>query len=426
MSAMVASGHGAADTASGLNILTLNSGSSSLKFGLYQVGASSAEVLLSGEAESIGEKTGKFHARDARGPALPLETMFIPSQREAVIRISKLLADANLPAPAAIGHRIVHGGPKLQRHCLIDKQVLGQIEAAAAFAPLHTPPALSVIRFAREHFPGLPQIACFDTVFHAELPEVARTLPIAREFRAEGIKRYGFHGLSCESILRQIGDDLPDRLVIAHLGNGASVTAVENGKSIDTSMGLTPTGGIIMGTRSGDLDPGVLIYLMREKKLDPIALEALVDRHSGLLGISGVSTDMRRLHEAAPSNADARLAIQMFCYSLRKQLAVMIAALDGVDMIVFTGGIGENDAEVRAATCAGLRWIGVSLDEARNRAASNPINDAASRCSVVVLPSQEDEQIARHTWALFSQSLAAANLRPASPDATSGSAVSAI
>ncbi|MDP1648348.1 MAG: hypothetical protein Q8M01_09135 [Rubrivivax sp.] len=245
------------------------------------------------------------------------------------------------------------------------------------------------------------RVACFDTSFHAELPEVARVLPIAKELRSQGIQRYGFHGLSLESIMHQLGDELPTRLVIAHLGNGASITAVKPGKSIDTSMGLTPSGGVIMGTRSGDLDPGVLVYLMREKKFDAASLEALVDHRSGLLGISGLSADMRRLHEAAASNRDARLAIEMFCYSVRKQVAAMIAVLGGLDMLVFTGGIGENDVQVRTEICAGLAWIGVSLDDSRNRTASNPVSDGASRCSVRVFASQEDEQIARHTWALL-------------------------
>lgn len=387
------------------NILTLNSGSSSLKFGLYRAGLSRTESLLSGEAELIGGEKGKFYAKISRENALLSETISISSQREAIIRIERLLADSKMPGPAAIGHRIVHGGPKLRRHCLIDDSVLRQVEAATAFAPLHTPSALSVIRFAQEHFPGLPQVACFDTTFHAELAAVARVLPISKELQLEGIQRYGFHGLSCESIVHQLGNDLPNRLVIAHLGNGASVTAVKGGKSIDTSMGLTPTGGVIMGTRSGDLDPGILLYLMREKKFDVASLEELVDHRSGLLGISGIGSDMRRLHEAASSNADARLAIQMFCYSVRKQVAAMIAALDGVDMIVFTGGIGENDTEARAAICGGLAWIGVSLNEVRNRSANNPINDPASRCSVLVLASREDEQIARHTWALVPRGL---------------------
>jgi acetate kinase len=398
-------GYSMTDAESDVNVLALNSGSSSLKFGLYRVGSSRTEMLLSGEAQSIGDEQGKFYAQDSRENALLSETVSIPSQREAIIRIGRFLADSKMPAPAAIGHRIVHGGPNLRQHCLINDSVQRQLEAATAFAPLHIPSALSVIRFAQEHFPGLPQVACFDTTFHAELAEVARVLPISKELQLEGIQRYGFHGLSCESIVHQLGNGLPNCLVIAHLGNGASVTAVKGGKSIDTSMGLTPTGGVLMGTRSGDLDPGVLVYLMREKKFDAAMLEELVDRRSGLLGISGVGSDMRRLQEAASSNADARLAIQMFCYSVRKQVAAMIAALNGVDLIVFTGGIGENDGEARAAICCGLSWIGVRLDASRNRSAKNPINDPASRCPVLVLASQEDEQIARHTRALFPRSL---------------------
>ena len=356
-------------------VLALNSGSSSLKFGLYRVGLAGPDVLHSGEAElkSID---------DAQG---------------ALIGIAELLTKARMPAPTAIGHRVVHGGPNLRDHCLIDDAMLGQLEAATAFAPLHIPLALSVIRFAREHFGGLPQAACFDTAFHATMPAVARTLPIARELRSQGIQRYGFHGLSCESIVRRLADDLPDRLIIAHLGNGASLTAVKSGRSIDTSMGLTPTGGVIMGTRSGDLDPGILVYLAREKAFDPAMLEDLVDRRSGLLGISGLSSDMRLLHRSSSTNTDARLAIQMFCSSVRKQAAAMITTLEGVDAIVFTGGIGENDPQARAEICAGLSWMGVSLDETSNRSGNNPLNDPMSRCRVLVMASQEDEQIARHT-----------------------------
>jgi acetate kinase len=390
------------DAESELNVLALNSGSSSLKFGLYRVGSARIDRLVSGEAESIGNEGGKFHAEDAGGNVLLSETGSITGPQEAVVRIGRLLSNTAMQ-PAAIGHRIVHGGPKLRQHCLIDDTVLTQLEAATAFAPLHIPSALSVIRFAQEHFPGLPQAACFDTTFHAGLPDVARVLPIARELQFEGIQRYGFHGLSCESIVRQLANDLPRRLVIAHLGNGASVTAINGGKSIDTSMGLTPTGGVIMGTRSGDLDPGVLVYLMREKKFDAAMLEELIDRRSGLLGISGVGSDMRQLREAATSNANARLAIAMFCYSVRKQLAAMIAALDGADLVVFTGGIGENDVEARAAICSGLSWLGVTLDQARNRSTSNPINDSGSRCAVQVLVSREDEQIACHTRKLFAR-----------------------
>ena len=358
-----------------MNILALNSGSSSFKFGLYRADAAGVQAL---RVESVDSAT----------------------HEDATARIAQALARPDMPAPDAIGHRIVHGGPKLRQHCVIDDAVMRQLEAAAVFAPLHMPAALALIRFAQQRFPGLPQVACFDTRFHADLPDVARVLPIAKALQAQGIQRYGFHGLSLESIVRLLGDELPQRVVIAHLGNGASVTAVKGGRSIDTSMGLTPTGGLIMGTRSGDLDPGVLVHLLREKKFDAARLEALVDHGSGLLGISGVSSDMRRLHEAAASNPDARLAIEMFCYAVRKQIAAMIAVLGGIDLLVFTGGIGENDAEVRAAICGGLSWIGVSLDEARNSSAMNPIHDGASRCAVQVLASQEDEQIARHAWAL--------------------------
>ena len=358
-----------------LNVLALNSGSSSLKFGLYRVDSTGAEKLFG-------------------------ESIATADHPDAITHIASVLAASGMPPPDAIGHRIVHGGFALRQHCRIDDAVLRQLQAATAFAPLHVPAALALIRFALAHFPGVPQVACFDTTFHAGLPEVARVLPIARELQSEGVQRYGFHGLSLESIVHQLGSGMPVRLVIAHLGNGASITAVKGGKSVDTSMGLTPTGGVIMGSRSGDLDPGLLVYLMREKPFDAARIEALVDHQSGLRGISGLDSDMRKLHEAAQSNPDARLAIEMFCQSARKQIAAMISVLDGLDLLVFTGGIGENDAVVRASICAGLSWIGVNLDEARNCLASNPINNATSRCSVQVLVSKEDEQIARHAWAL--------------------------
>ncbi len=356
-------------------VLALNGGSSSLKFGVYRVGADATTVSLSGEAELAG------------------------GLDEALGAVWERLRASAAPTPDAVGHRFVHGGPHLRRHCRIDPPVLDALQAASAFAPLHTPVALAIVRAAAERFPGLPQVACFDTAFHADMPEIARTLPIPRALRWEGIERYGFHGLSCESIVRQVGDAAPERMIIAHLGAGASVTAVRAGRSIDTSMGLTPTGGVPMGTRSGDLDPGVLLYLLREKRFDAAMLEDLVDRRSGLLGVSGLAGDMKTL-AAAVSNPAARLAVDMFCYAVAKQVAAMIAALNGVDRLVFTGGIGENDAAARSAICGALSWIGVSLDEARNRSATNPVNRADSRWEVLVLPSREDEQIARHTWAL--------------------------
>ena len=381
-------------------MLALNSGSSSLKFGLYQVRDATARCLLSGEAAGLGQATASLEAVDANGVVLLHETVAMANAGEAVARIGKLLSDSHAPLPQAIGHRIVHGGPQLRQHALINQRVLAALEAAATFAPLHTPAALAVIQYAQTHFQGLPQVACLDTCFHSTMPPVACTLPLPLALRAAGLQRFGFHGLSCESIVRQLGAALPARLIIAHLGNGASITAVRNGLSIDTSMGLTPTGGLIMGTRSGDLDPGVLVHLMREMKLDAAAIEDLVDRRSGLLGLSGISADMRALHDAAASCSEARLAIEMFCYRVAKELGAMSIALGGVDQIVFTGGIGEHDARVRAEVCARLGSLGVELDETRNQRGLGLLSRDGSPCTVQALPSQEDEQIARHTWEL--------------------------
>jgi acetate kinase len=233
------------------------------------------------------------------------------------------------------------------------------------------------------------------------MPALARTLALPLALRAQGIERYGFHGLSCESIVQQLSlapdGSAPRRLLIAHLGNGASVTAVRDGVSIDTSMGLTPSGGLIMSSRSGDLDPGVLVYLVRECGYTAAMLEDLIDHRSGLVGISGLDSDMRTLHAAAGTNADAALAIQMFCYAVRKQLAAMWVVLGGADAMVFTGGIGENDAAVRTDIATGLLSLGVELDDQRHLAGASLISSATSSCQVHVLPSLEDEQIARHT-----------------------------
>ncbi|MBC7480741.1 MAG: acetate kinase [Rhizobacter sp.] len=342
----------------GRPVLALNAGSSSLKFGSFMVGASGSRVLLSGAEETVAEP------------------------QAAVARIAQRMEAQGLPAPIAVGHRIVHGGPQCRRHTLIDAAVMQQLEAATAFAPLHVPPALALVRAAQARFSGIAQVACLDTAFHAGTPDVARTLPLPRELRALGIERYGFHGLSGESIVRQLSSDLPPRLVIAHLGHGASVTAVAHGASVDTSMGLTPTGGVIMSTRCGDIDPGVLAYVVREHGYDAAQLEALIDQRSGMLGISGLSGDMRELRAAVTSNEDARLAIAMFCYSVRRQIAAMAAVLGGVDLLVFTGGIGENDAAARASICEGLEVLGIH------------------KAMTLVSPAQEEEQIAWRTWQL--------------------------
>jgi acetate kinase len=383
-----------------MHLLALNSGSSSLKFGLYRAARTGIARVYAGEIENIGEAASALHVQDAAGQTVCCEHVLIADPRAAMARISNWLAASDAPAPQAIGHRIVHGGPSLLKHCLLDAAVLAQLEAATAFAPVHMPAALSMIRDAARHFPGLAQVACLDTCFHAAMPAVASTLPLPHELRALGLRRYGFHGLSCESIVRQLGSALPARLLIAHLGSGASITAVHHGVSIDTSMGLTPSGGLLMGTRSGDLDPGVLIHLMRALKLDAAAMEAVVDQRSGMLAVSGSSGDLRTLHQAATTQAEAGLAIEMFCCGAAKTLGALGTVLNGADLIVFTGGIGEHDAAARADICARLAILRVELDAARNRAGLGLISHDSSGCRVLVLPSQEEEQIAHHTWAL--------------------------
>jgi acetate kinase len=358
-------------------VLAINAGSSSLKFGLYAVGAGQAEILVSGEADAIGAASGTLSVEDPTGAPIVSEVAAFADPLAAAASIFRYLDGAGLPAPVAIGHRIVHGGPHCVHHALIDSAVLRDLDAARAFAPLHVPEALDLIGATRARYPGLRQVACLDTAFHAGMPDVARVLAVPKALLAEGVHRYGFHGLSCESIVRQLGRPLPRRLIIAHLGNGASVTAVLDGRSIDTSMGLTPTGGLVMGSRSGDLDPGVPLYLMRAKGLDADGLERLLDRDSGLLGISGLSNDVRVLRHAPKDDRSAALAIAMFAYAARKAIAGMIAALSGVDLLVFTGGIGEHDGAMRDTIMGGLAWAGIG--------------------QVRVVPSDENRQIALHT-----------------------------
>jgi acetate kinase len=378
-----------------LIVLALNAGSSSLKFGLFRAGLNKVETLLSGSADAIGEPATSFSARDGSGALICHDAEPISGQEKAFDRVSALFGRVALVWPQAIAHRIVHGGPRLLRHCRIDDDVVVELEKAAQFAPLHVPSALTGIRHAKARFRDLPQIACFDTAFHAELPDVSRVLPIARDLERQGLRRYGFHGLSCESILHQIGPDCPSRVIIAHLGSGASITAVRDGKSADTSMGLTPAGGVVMATRSGDLDPGVLVYLLRQKRFDADQLEQEIDHRAGLYAVSGLSGDMRALRKAAGNNADARLAIAMFSHSVRKEIAAMAAVLGGVDLLVFTGGIGENDPRARHEICEKLDWMGLALDEGRDRQAQNPTGADRPPVKVLVLPSREEEQMAR-------------------------------
>jgi acetate kinase len=328
--------------------------------------------------------------------------MHFASEDEALVQAARWLADHSQLKPVAVGHRVVHGGPHLLAHQLITPAVLAELQKNVHFAPLHIPVALRLIAAAKRSYPQIPQFACFDTAFHVTIPEVASRFPIPRPLFDEGIRRYGFHGLSYESIVRQLGKDLPSRTVMAHLGNGASLAAVKDGRSVDTSMGLTPTGGIPMATRSGDLDPGVLLFLLRVKKLNADSLEHLLNHESGLTGISAGKSDMRDLESAAADgDQKAQLAIDMFCASIRKVIAAYASVLGGLDMLAFSGGIGEHSASVRKNVCDGLGFLGISIDDAANRSNASAISATGSKIRVRIVPSQEDRQIARHSRTLL-------------------------
>jgi acetate kinase len=373
------------------SILVLNSGSSSLKFGLYAECDGEHAVLLDGLADGIGRSSGKFELKDAEGRMLRSENLPLASPDQALNHAAKWLQEVSSGRPCAVGHRVVHGGPNLTAHQRITPGVIEELQKCVHFAPLHIPLALRLIEKAEQAYPDIPQFACFDTAFHSTIPEAAARFPLPGELFHEGIRRYGFHGLSYESIIHQLGNSLPDRTVIAHLGSGASLAAVKGGRSVDTTMGLTPTGGIPMATRSGDLDPGVLLYLLRVKKMDADSLETLVNHNSGLMALSGGTGDMRDLEAAASrGDGDAQLAIECFCAAIRKVIAAYAAVLGGLDMLVFTGGIGEHSARVRIGVCSNLDFLGITADAKKHGGAT-----------VRVLPSQEDLQIARHCTAMM-------------------------
>jgi acetate kinase len=400
-------------------VFVVNSGSSSLKFGVFagrrvearaevrdrvQAGVK-AEVnddvnadvtaLYRGAVEGIGGGEGKIWLRGDAGETLIEKAQAFPAQKDAARAVAAELSEMSLPVLEAVGHRVVHGGASLTEHQKITPQVLEEFAAAEHFAPLHVPVALELIRETQQLFPGVPQFACFDTAFHRTLPETAARLPLPEKFWDAGIRKYGFHGLSCESILHALGPGRPARVIVAHLGNGASVTAIANGISVDTSMGLTPTGGIVMGTRPGDLDPGVWLHILRTNGNNVEELARLMDKECGLLGISGASPDMRSLHAAAGTNPRARLATEMFARSAKKAIASYVAVLGGLDLLVFTGGIGEHDAAVRAGICEGMECFGLRLDEEANQRNAGTISGTDSTVNVRVVTSDEETQIAR-------------------------------
>lgn len=379
------------------NVLCLNSGSSSLKFALYRVDAADERLQAHGAVERIGFADGRLWVQ--AGKSRSERSGHFATHRLALEAALPALEQRALPAFDAVGHRLVSGGARYFEPTRIDAEVRTNLEACVPFAPLHLPAALSAID-AVQATSGVPQIACFDTAFHRTMPERATRLPLPRTYWDEGLRNYGFHGLSFESIVGEL-DGAPGRTVIAHLGNGASLAAVRDGKSVDTTMGLTPTAGLIMGTRSGDIDPGVLLFLMNEKRLDATSLERLLNTSSGLLGISDISSDMQTLLGMRATEPRAAIAVELFCYSARKHIAAMSAALEGIDALVFTGGIGERAPAVRAGICSALQYLGIEIDADANARNERSIGNGRMAVRVQVIPTDEARVIARHSFRLL-------------------------
>jgi acetate kinase len=382
-------------------ILCLNAGSSSLKFALYAISKSDEKKIIEGAIEGIRQPSARLWIRDLQKHLVEDRQAKFANAHETIGALFEALEKPDLPRPAAVGHRIVHGGVRYTAPQKITAELQSDLHALVPLAPLHLPSQIELIEAVRNWRPNLPQVACFDTAFHCRMSEVARRFPLPRSFWDQGVRRYGFHGLSYEYVLsvleKQANEPvIKGRTIIAHLGNGASMVAIRDGIPMDTSMGLTPTGGFMMGTRSGDLDPGLVLYLLRSGD-DAQTLEKLLDHQSGLLGVSGLSADMKTLLEKRSSNPHADQAVTMFCRSVRKFLGAFAVVLGGLDTLVFTGGIGERAAPVREEICRDLEFLGVTLDAAQNENHTTIISTPESKCTVRVIPTNEDLMIARHT-----------------------------
>jgi acetate kinase len=397
---------------SSLPILVLNSGSSSIKFSIYEAGNGQRTRFFEGAVDGIGTDLGKFWIKDAEGKKLVDQTPALPNRSVAFKMVADALHSGDFPAPAAIGHRTVCGGPTVNENQLITPQLIDEIDSYAALAPLHTPIAVYIMREALKLFPGIPNFAVLDTYFHRTMPEVVTHMPIPEEYSAMGVRRYGYHGISYESIVYQLQPNVPEKLIVAHLGNGASISAIRNGKCLDTSMALTPTSGIISGSRTGDIDPGIVIFILKKiAESTPNVLEAadkletVVSKKSGLLGISELSNDMRELREDINAgNAKARLAVDKFTWTIARWIGSYVAELNGLDMLVFTGGIGENDIDARAEICAGLGALGIVLDPKRNNVRGEAVISAEnSPVTVRVIPPAEDLMIVNHVVRLLGE-----------------------
>jgi acetate kinase len=396
-----------------MKVMVLNSGSSSIKYKLYST--ETWRSVAAGTVTRIGEAEGEIKCRWVGEDGTDqgrVETLPIPNHRVGLDRIVAGLREtgalADVGELAAIGHRVVHGGEQFRRATQVDDAVVAVIRDLIPLAPLHNPAALDGIEVARELFPGLPQVAVFDNAFHQTMPPEAYRYAIPEYlYREHRVRRYGFHGTSHYYVAKRaaaiLGRPLAEcNLITLHLGNGASATAIRGGQSVDTSMGMTPLEGLVMGTRCGDIDPAIHFYLCRNADMGTDALDALLNRQSGLLGLCGVN-DMREIHAlAAAGDRNAELALGIFCHRLRKYLGAYSAELGRVDAVVFTGGIGENDADVRQRTCAGLQVLGIQLDTVANAApggGERPISTAESPVKLLVIPTNEELEIAQQAYA---------------------------
>ena len=377
-------------------ILALNGGSSSLKFAAFSVGGGEPRELVRGAVERIGSPDAVLHVRTSAGMVRREERCEARDLGAAVPLVFDAFTRLGVGLDAA-GHRIVHGGPKHLLPAGIDDALIASLREVVPFAPLHLPGELALIEAVRREHPTLPQVACFDTAFHAGMPLVAQRLPLPSSLWDAGVRRYGFHGLSYESIVRTLGPLVSGRVIVAHLGNGASMVALRDGQPLDTTMGFTPLAGLVMGTRPGDLDPGVAVYLARARGMDASALEELLARKSGLVALSETTSDMQSLLAARASDPRAELAVAIFCYSARKWIGALSAVLGGLDALVFAGGIGEHAAPIREEICRELSYLGAELDPVRNARSEAVVSVEGSRCTVRVIPTDEEIVVARHT-----------------------------
>ena len=379
-------------------ILVVNAGSSSLKLTVFVGDCVSLRATVERTNQTAVER--RFWIKDRDGKEVLCGTL--PSaEHSTLLQVVLDTVVKQLPghSVAAIGHRVVHGGDQFTRPVRITPAVLSALESLAPLAPLHQPHNLAEIRAVASLLPDVPQVACFDTAFHSTMPNQERMLGLPRSYFDKGVLRYGFHGLSYESIAgRLLGIDpraAVGRTVVCHLGSGASLCALLAGKSMATTMSFTPLDGLLMSTRAGAIDPGVVLYLLRNERLTPDQVERLLDRESGLLGVSGISSDVRDL--LASSAPEAAEAVDLFCYRVARELGAMIAVLEGLDAIVFTGGIGENSPEIRHKICSRLKWLGAQLNHTANRAGNIVLNSDGSRISILRVPADEEAMIARHT-----------------------------